>query len=204
MVCKHQPVPLARVDLWLLGNRVYTRLSWICNTDEQTAHAQLKALLTYGSRYNYQVLYSSLLCGRKRRTKTEFQIEIWSTWVGSSLALAYIPEVGLLEVRLSSVTECAREVWAVGYTSLSCWCSWGELFFLVSCRAVLCRAVFFVLWVNGDFSFWIQDSRRYKGKYFLTVLWFVSRHIGCWFSFQYIKATVWTTIQTEIPPTTNH
>lgn len=65
------------------------------------------------------------------------------------------------------------------------------------------RAPLFVRWVNGGFSFEFRfwERKRERGGFvlvwcfvlfcfFLTVLWFVPRHTGCRFSFQYIKATV--------------
>lgn len=61
--------------------------------------------------------------------------------------------MGLLEIRLSSVPEqCGQSdtpVSHVGALGRSC----SLLFPLVLCGAVSASCVFFVLWVNGDFSF---------------------------------------------------
>lgn len=157
-VCKHQPVSLACVDPWLPGNRVYTRLSWICNTGEQTGHAQVKTLLTYGSWYIYQIVYFSLLCVRKFRTKTEFQTEIGSIWVGASLALGHYQRWDCLKLgspASQSVPEqCGQSDTPVSYGALGGCCFF--LFPLVLSSAVSAELCFLCCGWMGNFHF--EDS----------------------------------------------
>lgn len=167
VVCKHQPAPLACVDLWLLGNRELTP-GWAESAAQMSKLVvhRLKPCSHMGhdilSKYCILLFYSSLW----KKMQKENWIPNWNLvkLSGCFPGSWPLPEVGLLEVRLLSVSECARAIWAVGYTSVSCWCSWGELFFLVSCSTLQCyecRAVFCAV---GEWRLFILNSRFWEIK----------------------------------------